>query len=175
MQSSYFLHKPKTFLTSIVRNTGERWGHGKSILIWPSEVGRDKRQLLMPSQIFHVATIALMISSQTNGKHTDRPQQNGREVTCMACWWWHHFLISPHYCGATTFPECSRAWILKITAKAPADNTSKNMTTALPCWPASLVRPWKWIWMCVCVSIDAEMWMREKERCDLCLTTHFPQ
>ncbi len=64
-------------------NPGECSGHGKSILIWPSKVGRDKRQLLMPSQIFHVATIALMISSQTSGKHTDRPQQNGREVTSL--------------------------------------------------------------------------------------------
>lgn len=77
------LQERGTFFAQVARNPGERSGHGKSILIWPSEVGRDKRQPLMPSQIFHVATIALMISSQTNGKHTDQPQQNGREVTSL--------------------------------------------------------------------------------------------
>lgn len=73
MRSSYFLHTPKTFSSQLLRKTcSERSGHGESVVIGLSEVGRDKRQLLMPRQIFHVATIPLMIGSQTNGKHTDR-------------------------------------------------------------------------------------------------------
>lgn len=72
MRSSYFLHTLETFSLQLARKTrSERSGH-EPVLIGLSEVGRDKRQLLMPRQIFHVATIPLMIGSQTNGKHTDR-------------------------------------------------------------------------------------------------------
>lgn len=112
------------------RDPGELSGHGTSILICLS--GR-RGQPLMPSQISHVATIALMISSQTNQKHTDRPQQNGREVTSLV-WLLHADIIS---CNGSiteelqTFPYGSRARVVEAANKAPVENRAENRKTAL--------------------------------------------
>lgn len=144
-------------LLSQVRNPDQS-GHGKSTLIWPSEVGKEERLQLMPCQIFHVATIALTISSQTY-----RPTTTKWEVTCMACRWWHHFLMSPYYW---------KAWILNTASEAPADNTSKKYDIAISFHIAT--SRGRALEEDVNLCVEAEMWMRAKERHDLCLTTHFP-
>ena len=72
--------------------------------------GREgQKQAVMSRQIFHVGTIALIISSQTNGKQTTTKWEGGNfpDMTCI----WHHFLISAHWCLSCKI-SWSRSWFL---------------------------------------------------------------